>query len=100
MDDTQLGQKVRENRERREERNRKMHPIWLKEGQALKSQREAMRVSQAKLAKKMHVSTKLIRRIERGRYIQRREPILRSYQLALENISMADREVSRILDAR
>lgn len=100
MDDTQLGQKVRENRERREERNRKMHPIWLKEGQALKRQRKAMRISQKKLAQMLEVSTKLIRKIESGVYIRRREPIVRAYQLALENITMSDREASRILNVR
>ena len=100
MDDTKLGQKVRENREKREERNRKMHPIWLKEGQALKRQRESMRVSQKKLAQMLEVSAKLIRKIESGVYIQRRKPIVRAYQLTLENITMSDREATRILNAR
>ena len=98
--DALIGAKVRENREKRRERSKKMYPIWLREGQSLKTQREAMRVSQEMLAKRMHVSVKLIRKIERGFYIQRRDPIIRSYQLALENISMADREAFRILDAR
>ena len=61
-------------------------PDWKKEGADLKKLREKAKISQVELATRMRVSAYSIRKIEDGKRIQRREPIVICYRLALKDI--------------
>ena len=61
-------------------------PDWKKEGADLKKAREKAKISQVELAARMRVSPYSIRKIEDGRHIQRRAPIVICYRLALKDI--------------
>ena len=61
-------------------------PNWIKEGAALRKARVRAKISQTELAERMGVSATLIRKIENGKRIQRRDPIVTCYRLALKDI--------------
>ena len=61
-------------------------PNWAKEGKALRAARVKAKISQTELAQRMGVSATLIRKIETGKKVQRRQPIVTCYRLALKDI--------------
>ena len=87
-----IGQRVRENQERRRVRNQEKYPEWLAEGQRFGRQRETIGISKKKLSKRMGVDVSVVDRFEKGLYIKRRSMFRSSYLSHLENIARDYRE--------
>ena len=90
--DAMIGQRVRENQERRRVRNQEKYPEWLAEGQLFRRQREVMGISKKKLSKHMSVDVSVVDRFEKGLYIKRRSMFKSSYVSHLDNIAKNYRE--------
>ena len=57
--------------------------LWKREGKDLLHQREGLHLSHTRLAKMMRISYSVIKRLEEGLHIKRRNVVVKSYKNAL-----------------
>ena len=80
-----IGQRIIDAHERKLQRDQKMYPVWLAEGQNYKKIRLHSNLSISFISNKCGCCDEVIQRFENGRYIKRRTVIAQCYKLAMEN---------------
>ena len=88
MTDEDLGRLIRENQMKRRKYIEENTPLWIKEGAKMRARRESQKISQKELSELIGVCPQTLGRLENGKPIIRRYSVQKSYQTAMELISL------------
>ena len=88
LSNEQLGAKIRENHQKHLERIAEMTPVWEKEGLELRERRTRLNISQKQIGQSIGVNTRVISKLENGKYIDRRKLVITSYCTSIKCIAM------------
>lgn len=91
-----IGEKVLENQEAQREFNELNHDDWVREGEALRQARLALKITLKEMAQHMGCCAKTVSRLETGKPVKRRNMVYSSYITTLKYLPLARKEAVKI----